>query len=69
MLRRNPLFAGAAVITLGLAWCHAGRLNVVNGVLLRPLPIWNPERIKHHLAWRARRRRQCVEAARLSSGS
>jgi predicted permease len=46
MLRRNPLFAGAAVITLGLGLgATLAVFNVVNGVLLRPLPYRDPERI------------------------
>src|SRR5205823_9513285 len=46
MLRRNPLFAGAAVITLGLGLgATLAVFNVVNGVLLRPLPSRDPERI------------------------
>src|SRR5258706_16097009 len=46
MLRRNPLFAGAAVLTLGLGLgATLAVFNVVNGVLLRPLPNRDPERI------------------------
>ena len=46
MLRRNPLFAAAAVITLGLGLgATLAVFNVVNGVLLRPLPYRDPERI------------------------
>src|SRR2546430_1840345 len=46
MLRRNPLFAPAAVITLGLGLgATLAVFNVVNGVLLRPLPYRDPERI------------------------
>src|SRR6266516_688874 len=50
MLRRNPLFAGAAVITLGLGLgATLAVFNVVNGVLLRPLPYRDPERI--NIVW------------------
>src|SRR3989442_14134704 len=54
MLRRNPLFAGAAVITLGLGLgATLAVFNVVNGVLLRPLPYRDPERINIiWFAWR-----------------
>src|SRR5439155_929557 len=46
MLRRNPLFAAAAVITLGLGLgATLAVFNVFNGVLLRPLPYRDPERI------------------------
>src|SRR5258705_10524232 len=52
MLRRNPLFAGAAVITLGLGLgATLAVFNVVNGVLLRPLPYGDPERI--NIVWLA----------------
>src|SRR5258705_1245328 len=52
MLRRNPLFAGAAVITLGLGLgATLAVFNVVNGVLLRPLPYRDPERI--NMVWLA----------------
>jgi putative ABC transport system permease protein len=54
MLRRNPLFAGAAVITLGLGLgATLAVFNVVNGVLLRPLPYRDPERI--NIIWFALR--------------
>src|SRR3989475_10786386 len=50
MLRRDPLFAGAAVITLGLGLgATLAVFNVVNGVLLRPLPYRDPERI--NIVW------------------
>ena len=52
MLRRNPLFAGAAVITLGLGLgATLAVFTVVNGVLLRPLPYRDPERI--NIIWLA----------------
>jgi len=54
MLRRNPLFGGAAVITLGLGLgATLAVFNVVNGVLLRPLPYRDPERI--NIIWLALR--------------
>jgi len=61
MLRRNPLFAGAAVITLGLGLgATLAVFNVVNGVLLRPpLPYRKSGTHQHHLAWRARRHGMC----------
>src|SRR6266550_3741452 len=52
MLRRNPLFAAAAVITLGLGLgATLAVFNVVNGVLLRPLPYRDAERI--NIIWLA----------------
>jgi predicted permease len=54
MLRRNPLFAAAAVTTLGLGLgATLAVFNVVNGVLLRPLPYRDPERI--NIIWSAMR--------------
>ncbi len=54
MVRRNPLFAAAAVITLGLGLgAMLAVFNVVNGVLLRPLPYRDPERI--NIIWFALR--------------
>lgn len=54
MLRRNPLFAAAAVTTLGLGLGAAlAVFNVVNGILLRPLPYRDPERI--NIVWAAMR--------------
>ena len=45
-LRRNPVFAAAAIATLALGVGAAlAVFNVVNGVLLRPLPYSHPERI------------------------
>lgn len=50
VLRRNPVFAAAAVTTLALGLGAAlAVFNVVNGVLLRPLPYRNPERI--NIVW------------------
>ena len=46
VLRRNPLFAGVAITTLALGLgATLAVFNVVNGVLLRPLPYRDPERI------------------------
>src|SRR3989449_10120858 len=66
MLRRNPLFAGAAVITLGLGLgATLAVFNVVNGVLLRPLPYRDPERI--NIVWFAvRGEPDDVDALRIS---
>jgi putative ABC transport system permease protein len=45
-LRRNPVFATAAVATLALGLgATLAVFNVVNGVLLRPLPYQDPHRI------------------------
>jgi predicted permease len=45
-LRRNPVFAAAAIATLALGiGATLAVFNVVNGVLLRPLPYRHPERI------------------------
>ncbi|HJU76142.1 MAG TPA: ABC transporter permease [Gemmatimonadaceae bacterium] len=54
VLRRNPLFAAAAITTLGLGLgATLAVFNVVNGVLLRPLPYKDPERINViWVAWR-----------------
>ena len=46
VLRRNPVFAAAAVATLALGvGATLAVFNVVNGVLLRPLPYKDPERV------------------------
>ena len=46
VLRRNPVFAAAAIATLTLGVGAAlAVFNVVNGVLLRPMPYKDPERI------------------------
>jgi putative ABC transport system permease protein len=46
VLRRNPVFAAAAIATLALGvGATLAVFNVVNGVLLRPLPYKDPARI------------------------
>ena len=54
VLRRNPVFASAAIATLALGvGATLAVFNVVNGVLLRPLPYKDPSRIV--LIWMAER--------------
>ncbi len=60
-LRRNPLFAAVAILTLALGiGMNAAVFSVVSGVLIKPLPYPNPDR----LVWLANaNRRLHLEAA------
>jgi putative ABC transport system permease protein len=56
VLRRSPGFAGAAVLTLGLGTGAATAVfSLVNGVLLRPLPFREPDRLVNLFAMNAER--------------
>lgn len=45
-LRKDPVFAAVIIVTLGVGiGANASLLSVINGILLRPLPVQDPQRL------------------------